>query len=271
MIALHKVVKYCAMAFAVFLAVSIIGGLLSILGLFTGLLEDDAVATDLRTYAVSSEIRVLEVNINAADFKVKQGEDFLVESNLKHLAVEEKDGVLSLEETKKFGGAYRGASLTLYIPADITFEKIIVRTGAGKLTVERLSSGTVELDLGAGEVIIESLIATSCATIDGGAGKITVVGGELHNLAVDMGVGQLHLTSALTGDCSFDLGVGESNVTVIGDRENYKLHLEKGIGGITVDGKSVPDLKEQGSKENSIEISGGIGAVNLNFEGSCSD
>lgn len=134
------------------------------------------------------------------------------------------------------------------------------------MTVERLSSDTIDFELGAGEVTIESLIATSDAALDGGAGKITVTGGELHNLDLAMGVGQLNLTSALTGDCSFDLGIGDSNITVIGDRENYKLSIEKGIGSITVDGAGVSNLKEQGSNQNSIDVSGGIGAVNLNFK-----
>ncbi len=264
----QKVIKYLAIAFAIFLTVSIIGGLLSVFGLFGGFFGGDAVTEDIQTYAVSSDIRGLEVNIGAADFTIKQGDKFLVESNLKYLTVEDKNGVLSVKETKKFGSTYTGAVLTLYIPTDTMFEKISMKTGAGKLTVEYLSADTMNFDLGAGEVAIESLIAVSGVDIDGGAGKITIAAGTLHNLDLDMGVGELHLTSALTGDCTFDLGVGESNITVIGDRENYKLRIEKGIGSITVDGVGVSGLKEQGSSDNSIDISGGIGAINLKFKGS---
>ena len=56
---------------------------------------------DIKTYSVSSEIQSLEVKINAADFTIKQGESFSVESNLKHLTVEDKNGVLTIEETKE--------------------------------------------------------------------------------------------------------------------------------------------------------------------------
>ena len=45
-------------------------------------------------------------------------ESFSVESNLKHLTVEDKNGVLTIEETRKFAHTYTGAILTLYIPAD---------------------------------------------------------------------------------------------------------------------------------------------------------
>ena len=86
----QKVIKYLAMAFAIFLTVSIIGGLLSMFGLFGGFFGGDAVTEDIKTYAVSSDIQSLEVKINAADFTIKQGESFSVESNLKHITVEDK-------------------------------------------------------------------------------------------------------------------------------------------------------------------------------------
>ena len=61
----QKTVKYIAMAFAIFLTVSIIGGILSMFGLFGGFFGGDAVTEDIKTYAVSSDIQSLEVKINA--------------------------------------------------------------------------------------------------------------------------------------------------------------------------------------------------------------
>ncbi len=262
----QKTIKYLAMAFAIFLTISIIGGILSVCGLFGGFFGANTLTEDIKTYAVSSDIQSLEVNINAADFTIMQGENFSVESNLKHLTVEDKNGVLTIKETKKFGSTYTGAVLTLYIPADTAFEKLNITTGAGRLTVDLLSADTMNFELGAGEVTIDTLIATSDIDIDGGAGKISISDGALHNLDLDMGVGQLNLTSALTGESDFDLGVGESNITVIGKRDDYKLDIEKGIGNITVDGATVSNIKGQGKGNNCIEVNGGIGAINLKFE-----
>ena len=261
----QKTVKYIAMAFAIFLTVSIIGGILSMFGLFGGFFGGDAVTEDIKTYSVSSEIQRLEVTINAADFTIKQGESFSVESNLKHLTVEDKNGVLTIKETRKFAHTYTGAILTLYIPADTVFEKANIITGAGRLTVDSMSASTMNFELGAGEVTIDTLVATSSIDIDGGAGKITISGGALHNLDLDMGVGQLNLTSALTGESDFDLGIGESNITVIGNKDDYKFDIEKGIGNITVDGEGGSNIKGQGNGNNSIEVNGGIGAINVAF------
>lgn len=261
----QKAVKYLAMAFAIFLTVSIIGGILSMFGLFSGFFGGDAVTEDIKTYTVSSDIKSLEVKINAADFTIKQGDSFSVESNLKYLTVEDKNGVLTIRDTKKFIRTYTGAVLTLYIPADTVFDKANITTGAGRLTVDNLSANTMNFELGAGEVAIDTLVAASDIDINGGAGKITISGGALHNLDLDMGAGQLNLTSALTGESDFDLGVGESNITVIGNKNDYKLDIERGLGNITVDGTSVSNIKGQGNGNNDIEISGGIGAINLKF------
>lgn len=262
----QKVIKYFAMAFAIFFAVGIISGVLSAVGLFGGIFNSDAVTDDLKTYAVSADITSLDIEINAADFTIKQGECFSVESNLKHLTVEDEGSILTIQETKKFGSTYTGAVLTLYIPADTVFEKANITTGAGRLTVDQLSAGKMNFELGAGEVTIDTLIATSAADIDGGAGKITISGGALHNLDLDMGVGQLNLTCALTGESSFDLGVGESNITVIGNKDDYKLDIEKGIGNITVDGTSISNNKDFGNGNNEMDVNGGIGAINVKFK-----
>lgn len=262
----QKTVKYIAMAFAIFLTVSIIGGILSMFGLFGGFFGGDAVTEDIKTYSVSADIKSLEIKINAADFTIKQGESFSFESNLKHLTVEDKNGILTIKETKKYSKTYTGAVLTLYVPADTVFDRADIITGAGRFTVDQLSARTMKFELGAGEVTIDTLIATTAIDIDGGAGRITISGGALHNLDLDMGVGQLNLTSALIGDSDFDLGIGESNITVIGNKDNYKLDIEKGIGNITIDGTSVSNIKEYGNGNNIIEVSGGIGAINLRFQ-----
>ena len=265
MTTLQKVIKYLAIALAVFLAVSIIGGVLGAVGLFGGLFAGDAVSEDMKTYCVTSEIRNLDIQINAADLYIKEGDTFSVQSNLKYLRVEGKGDILTIKETKKLGGTYNGAVLTVYVPAGTVFDNTNLATGAGRLTIENLSSGTLDFELGAGDVSIASLVATKSADIEGGAGRITISGGTLKDLDLEMGVGQLNLTSALTGECRLDLGVGESNITLIGNKDDYRLDLEKGLGNISVDGKNVADYGSSGNGANKVEINGGIGSIHVDF------
>lgn len=266
MTTLQKVIKFLAIAFAAFLIVSIFGGILGVLGVFGGLFSGEAVTEDVTAYAVSEQIHNLDIQINAADISIKEGIAFSVESNLKHLKVEEKNGCLIVKETKKFSGTYNGAVLTVYIPAGVVFDSANLTTGAGRLTIEKLSAETLDFELGAGDVIIDFLTATKSADVEGGAGRITIANGAIKALDLEMGVGQLNLTAALTGHCQLDLGVGESNITLIGDKDDYRLDLEKGLGNITVDGKQVADFGSSGNGLNEVEINGGIGTIHVKFQ-----
>jgi DUF4097 and DUF4098 domain-containing protein YvlB len=257
-------------ALAVCLTAAIACRILSVVGA----LDSDRAETDatgeLKTYAVASRISELKIHINAADLTIKEGGRFFVESNLKNLTVEEKNGCLILKDltTIKLNGsnAYKDAVLTVYVPAGTVFEKINLNTGAGRVTAGELMAETVDLELGAGDALIDTLVATKSADIEGGAGRIAISGGALHNLELGMGVGQLNLTSALTGECQLELGIGKSNITLVGNRADYALDIEKGIGEVRVDGKLVSDYGSSGNGTAEVKIQGGISAIYVEFK-----
>ena len=274
MTTLQKVIKYLALAFAIFLTVSIVGGILSAVGLLGSLFSDDDaewgdVIGETKTYTVSSEISDLNIQINAADFYIKEGNSFSIESNLKNLEVDEKNGCLTLKDLTKIklngSNAYENAVLTIWVPVGTVFDNVNIKTGAGRFTVDSLSAATIGFELGAGDVTISKLIAEKSANIEGGAGRITISDGAIKNLDLEMGLGQLNLTSALTGDCNLDSGIGEMNVTLLGSKDDYELDIEKGIGNITVDGKNVTDFGSSGNGANEVDIHGGVGAINVRF------
>ena len=260
----QKIVKYLAIAFAIFLIVSIVGGILGAVGIWNMFSGGSAVSDTVKSYQIPSPISSLEITINAADLTVQQADRFLVESNLQDLKVTERNGKLILEEDSGFAASYTGAKLTVYIPSQTVLESVNIKTGAGKLTVDTLIANSVRLELGAGEVRFEQLTAYEKADIEGGAGKITVAGGSLANLDLEMGVGQLNLTSALVGSSELDLGVGETNLTLIGSETAYALDMEKGLGSITVNGEDVSRYSSAKGK-NRIDIDGGIGAIRVVF------
>ena len=225
------------------------------------------VLDEAKTYEITSQVRSLDIRINAAELKIECGETFSVVSNLKYLEVSERGGTLTLKDLTKTVNAaesYEGAMLTVYIPTGTEFEKVHLFTGAGRVTTETLSAERIGLELGAGDVSIGSLFVTGSAEMEGGAGRITISGGRINGLELEMGVGELELTAALTGDCELEMGVGDADITLLGSKEDYRLEISKGIGAITVDGTEV-SFFDSGSGANEIEISGGIGAIDVRF------
>ena len=231
-----------------------------------GCSKQDVVLDETKTYEITSEIHSLDVRINAADFKIVSADEFSVESNLKYLSVSEKNGVLKIEDEPKSNSNYSNAILTLYVPNDVVFNDVDIENGSAKMTVDTLSANSIELKLGAGDVRFESLNASADVDIEGGAGRITIVSGTLNDLSLEMGMGELNLTAAVLGESDLKFGVGESNVTLIGSKDDYKVDIEKGIGNITVDGKTVTDFGGSGNGQNHIEIEGGVGTINLKFQ-----
>lgn len=262
----QKLVKYCAIALAVFLALSIIGSIVGLLGLITGIASRDGVSDRMTEYSVSAEIGSIEIEASAADLQIVEGDAFSVKSNLKNLTVSDDGGVLSIVEKKRFGMHYDGPILTVTIPSGSYFSRIEITTGAGRFTAAKLSCEDLRLTLGAGEVIIDELNATKNAAIDGGAGAVRIKGGALSNPEINMGVGEFELTVAISGHGEISQGIGSTSVTLLGDRESYQIEFEDNLGDAKIDGKRAEDGKSYGSGANLLEISGGIGKIEVDFK-----
>ena len=268
MTSVQKAIKYLAMAFAVFLSVSIIGGI------FTGLAgvsfifsdKEKEPAGEMQVYPIDGEISSLSITISAADLRVKTSDKFSVESDHKYISVGVNDETLCITETKKvLSLSPKGVTVILDVPESFVFDDAQIETGAGEVKIDALSADVLRLALGAGEAEINNLTANSRADIEGGAGELTINGGTLCNLALDMGVGELTLKSRIEGKSDLNYGIGEANLTLLGRREDYQIELDKGIGESRLEGENMRDDSVYGAGRNLIEIDGGIGEINIRF------
>lgn len=265
----QKVIKYLALAFAIFLTVSIIGGIITGLTGISYVLSgknNKNIIGEMQVYPIEEEISSISVTLSGAEFKINTADKFSVESNHKYISVKGNNGKLSISETKKlFAVSPKGATVILNVPENFVFDEAIIDTGAGKVEIETLSCDVLSLSLGAGKADIKNLTANSRAVIDGGAGKLSIDGGKLCNLNLDMGVGELTLKSRIEGKSDLDYGVGKTDLTLLGSRDDYKIELDKGIGEAKLEGEEMTDDAVYGSGENRIEIDGGIGEINIDF------
>ena len=227
---------------------------------------NDAVMDTVQLYDVETEIRSMNIKVNAAEVTIQQADRFFVQTNLRYVKVTENAGVLHILEDVDHVSGYANAMLTIYYPKDFVFENLSVETTAAKLNADRLCTGKLKLDMGTGDTRIGYLSATTVAEIEGGAGLITVDDGRLHNLDVELDVGNLKLTSALKGSCEFQIGVGGADITLLGAKEDHTLELKKGVGKIRIDGTEVTDFGIQGSGQTHVKIKGSVGTVDLKFK-----
>lgn len=260
----QRVIKYVAVAFAIFLIFSIVSGIMYGMISFTNIFDDDdPILENLKELPITNDVLVLNIEVGSANIIIKQGESLKVETNNKYISLKEKGNQLSITEKKHKWISKSNSELVIYVPENYIFDDVNFETGAGKINIDKLSTKSLDFDLGAGEVTIDNLDVTDETSIEGGAGKISILNGSINNLDLDMGVGELSITSRITGNNNINAGVGKMVLNLLGD--DYKIKIDKGIGSATVNNEKVVDSSYYGSGRNIIDIDGGVGNIEVSY------
>ena len=148
----------------------------------------------------------------------------------------------------------------------IALDETKIETGAGKINIEKLNTQGLYLELGAGDVHIENVIATGKTKIDGGVGKTELKYCEINNLKANLGMGEFVFSGKLTGKNEIDSGVGAINIDLMDNKKNYTIDVSKGLGNVALDGQKLEMDRVYGTGENYIDIDGGIGEIKIDFK-----
>ncbi len=262
----QKLIKYGAIALAAVLIVSIFGGILAAAaGIFRIFDGEAELIGDTKTYSVSQDVRVLEMEIQGAAVRIELGTEFKVESNLTNLNVTEKNGKLILEEARKHihSTDYDRAFVTLTVPEDFVLEQAEISTGAGTVTISGLQAKQLEMELGAGDARIDGLTVSHSAQIEGGVGALAIENARITGLNLEMGVGKVVIDGILTGNAALEFGVGEAQLLLSGSLEDYCITFDKGLGDGSLNGEAMKDDGVYGTGTNRIRVEGGIGSCDI--------
>lgn len=257
----QKIIKYCAMTFAIFLTFNIIGGIFLGIGAIGNIFDESdekADPKDLEILKVNKDnFKELDIDVISSSIVIKEGEKFRVETNNKYVNVYEDEDALEIEEKEHFINN-TDYTIIVYIPYEYSFSEVSIDGGAGKIEVEKLTTRDISLDLGAGKVEIGYLNVLKDADIDGGAGAIEIKNSAINNLDLDMGVGKFTMKTKLTGNNDIDAGVGECDITLIGSEDDYMIRVNKGIGEAIIDGKEISNNSYSGTGSTNVYIDGGV-------------
>lgn len=270
----QRVVKYFALALALFLILIIVFFAFNFLHGITSYLdfqnkeENEEVITELQTTFFDKEdTLVLDVDVRYAALQIVSGNIFQMQTNNTNITYTKENERLKIKEkSSKWFSNYEDSVLIISIPDEMQLEKVILTTGAGKVSVDRISTKNLEFELGAGEAEIRYLSISNQAEIESGAGKLEILDGIIQNLDLDIGVGQVILSSKLIGKNEINAGIGELVITLLGNKDDYWIKVNKGFGGVKIDNQSFSDGQQYGNGTNLVEIDGGIGNIEVKFE-----
>ena len=264
----QKIIKYCAIALAVLLIASIVVGILQTISamklLFGG---KDGDLGEMKSYGTFDDVRNLKISLSAAQLEIKSGEAFSVESNSEKFTVQCKNGNLTLKDTRRsvFWGNSAVITVILTVPEGFVFDRVDIEAGAGNVTISDMTAKRFCMELGAGNVDIRTLSVTEETEIEGGTGQLRFTSSTLRDLEMGLGVGSLTMEARLLGDAEIECSVGTAEILLLGDRSDYRIELEKGLGDVTLNGEAVSGFKTFGDGRNELEIHGGVGSISVSF------
>lgn len=266
MIAIQKIIKYLAILFAIFIICSIFFGIMSGFNALSLMFNNDDRTLEYLDSIDIKNVENLKIDLKSTNLIIKTGEKLRVETNNESIKYIEKNKTLFIEDKTKWYQNNLKQDLIIYVPNNLQFNNVWIEHGAGKIEIEELITSNLDLDLGAGKVEINKLTVTKEAEINGGAGEITVNNSNINNLELNVGVGKTTLTSILTGKSEIDAGIGETNLNLIGSLEDYKIYIEKGVGNASINKETMKNETSYGTGLNFVDISGGIGNINITME-----
>ncbi len=267
----QKIIKYLALCLATFLMFLIISSLLGVFYSVSKILDvqkDNEVTMDKMSTVnfKTDDISSLDINLLFTNLIIKQGDVLHVETNNEKVHFDEENNSLKIkEDSRSWLSQNNKGNLILYLPENSQFKTVKIQAGAGKIQIENLVTDSLSLELGAGETSIQRLNVSENCKIESGAGKVSLLDGRIKNLDLDLGVGKFELTSSLLGSNKINAGIGSLELNLLGNKKDYLIKADKGIGAIHVDESVVSDDSTVGTGENTIKIDGGIGNIDVSF------
>lgn len=269
----QKIIKYCALALALILVLAIVGGILRIAFLFIGSDDGDRAPEsngEMRVLLNESEnlqIDEIDIEVYAVNLSIAYGDTLKVETDSGYISCDLVNGKLTVNESSRSWLPHASCAgtdteaegiLNITLPYSSSVKSVELESGAGMINIKDLTAENINFEFGAGEAVL-SKIKAKTADIQCGVGKVTVFSSEIDELSLEAGVGEVKLEAAL-GDSTVDCGVGKVELLLLGDAENYKLDVSRGIGSVDVNGLK-KDGDVYGSGRNVVKINGGIGSI----------
>lgn len=223
----QKVIKYCAMAFAIFLAVTILGTIVSVvMGVTTGiagvnfLMEGEKERIGLsEEYSLEEarELGITDILVDCnAEIVIKPGTVLAIEAEnvTEDYKIRQINGKFSIEQNRpqiKIGFWFDDTSerekVTVTVPAELVTEQVEILSGSGAVSVNEIKTEAFTVDSGSGRVTVEAVTAGRLY-VDSGSGKVTLSGAKASETELYTGSGGVTVEDSDLGRLILDTGSG---------------------------------------------------------------
>ena len=268
----QKIIKYLAIAFALFLVISISSIIFGLSREIISSINNDKKESELlEEYTTISNnvynIESFKIDISNDDIEIKEGEKFEVKTNDPDVKFYHENSKVKIKSDKTFSWHLSNSSrgtIIIYLPNEFNISELDLNLGAGKIDIDKIFVETLLMDLGAGTMTAKEINVYEKAMINGGAGNININSGTINNLNLKLGAGNASIQSDLTGSNTLTTGVGRLNLGLSRSKDNYRFDINKGLGNIILNDFDVSEDTLIGDGETKIKINGAVGNIIIN-------
>ena len=253
----QNVIKYLAIALAIFIIASMATGVVWLVQNVFNITDSTPLTKE--TYDLDN-YKDLDISVGASTLKIKTCDKATLEITSDY-TYELKDNELSIY-TKTNKLRHKNKSEITLCVTNPSFDNVRISGGAGSINITSLEANKVKFDLGAGDVVIDSLTVLESIKLSGGAGNVKISNSFLTDSDIDLGVGNFTLNTTFKGDTDIDMGVGNLDVKLLDGIENYSFDIDKGLGNVKIDGMKKSSGK-YGVGNTLIRVDGGVGNIDI--------
>lgn len=281
----QKVIKYIATALALILAFSILSGIIGIIIFFTGFSKPQKNTSFSNTF---SDVKELEIENFVYQVTIQQGnvskvtvdcqnvsENYTAKVKNNTLILSEKDssyrnwgkdGFSTLTKIVNGKSPDVDRKVIITIPDNMTLDSCSIDSGTGNIILNNLITKKLEVENGTGSVTGDYITA-DYADLECGTGAVKLKHVTFNKTDLESGTGATAISGTLNGKTEVDSGIGSIKLELAGTQSDYNFDIEKGLGSLTINGTSYQEFTTNNpGASNSIEISGGMGAIQIDFQ-----
>lgn len=209
-------------------------------------------------------LRELYIEVAACELYIKESEDdhvrLAIDGDTNRFRYRAEDGSLRIVGKSGWELKWIGINVDmtdkmyLYLPKETELDCVDIEVGAGTMKSIGLMARDANIEVGAGEVNLDSLTVDGDVVLLVGAGKIRIKNLICDEADMNIGAGELDIDDAtISKEANIDLGMGNVNIggVITGD-----LNVDCGMGNVILD-------MDDAEQDHNYEIDCSMGTVRV--------
>ena len=262
----QKFIKYAAIAFGIYLSITLVLVLLGIAREFVEASRNDEfrdLVRDREEYHTENitrnyeNIKRLEVNVEETELIIRNGDTFRIEgTNIPDKMKIEQNGDTLKVSDEELPSSFSDENMvvTIYIPEDVKLDNIDLEINYMSADIQKLNTRNLTLDIYNNYCEIDEIIADNME-FKNEEGNIDIYDAEIGRLLFDSESGVEDVSLDITGNAEINLEYSYTDMNLIGKQEDYQISTKNRSGNIYIDGETITSNAETwGSGSTKINL-----------------